>query len=326
MSDKKTSFAKNPSQPRNVTPAPVAEPMPEMEGVTSVSGAGPAVAAPAPAENNLPVPYRAPSVPAEAPPSRAFSDTALDDIYELRLPAINIVQGVGALAAMFTAGALVLNKQLEIAAAPPKQLKPGQQPPFVEIVIIGARPVSYVQKATTEEFEAGAQMSRFSSEQEVVANGGTTDYGRSKRDSIPLYERMVSLLVLVKMPKDTQDTSLFPLTVEVPGADGKPVVEAWAPALLHLRGVQYNNAFTVLATARRVGSGIDLRKGYYRRIIQLFTWLKPFTGAAAGRSCYIAGFKDGGPSNEDVVAEGYALIGQASPYGGIAPSQRPDAA
>lgn len=304
-----------PAAPKTVA----AEPMPAIAGVESVSGAGPEPAT----QSALPVPYvppaaaPAPYSPPVATNQRMFTDTALEDLYELRLPALNIVQGVGQLCQSFDAGAIVIDQTLEILPAPPKQLKPGVELPVIELVIIGARPVVFVEKQAN--YEPGVSTQRFSSEAEVNAAGGTTDYNRAKRDQIPYYERLVTLLALVKKPDSVEDLSKFPFAV--PTAKDANKVEAWAPVMLHLKGTQYTNGFTQLATSRRTGAPIQLRKGgYSSRVVKAKTYYKSFQ--TAGHGCFLWAFSDGGPSDPNVVAEGFALIGQPSPDGTVAPSLR----
>lgn len=319
MNNGKVSFAKKPT-----TPTVAAEPMPAIAGVESVSGAGPATtAAITPAAAGVPAPYvpptsavPAPYTPVEANTQRMFSDTALDDLYELRLPALNIVQGVGELCQQFDAGSIVIDKTLPILPAPPKQVKLGTALPEIDLVIIGARPVVFVEKQAV--FEAGAPTQRFNTEAEVAAAGGTVDYNRAKRDGVPYYERLVTLLALVRKPDAVEDLSKFPFAI--PTAKDPNKVEAWAPTILHLKGTQYTNGFTQLATARRTGAPIQLRKGYFTRVVRARTYYKAFQ--TAGHGCFLWTFSDGGPSDPNVVAEGFDLIGQPSPDGTVAPSKR----
>ena len=311
MSNGKVSFAKKPAATTTA-----AEPMPAIAGVESVSGAGPT---PAPTAVPALVPAPAalvPHTPPEAANQRMFSDTALDDLYELRLPALNIVQGVGELCTQFDTGSIVIDKTLPILPAPPKQVKVGTALPEIDLVIIGARPVVFVEKQA--QYEAGVATQRFNTEAEVAAAGGTVDYNRAKRDGIPYYERLVTLLALVRKPDAVEDLSKFPFAIPTTKDPNK--VEAWAPVIIHLKGTQYTNGFTSLATARRTGAPIQLRKGYFTRVVRARTYYKSFP--TAGHGCFLWAFSDGGPSDPNVVAEGFALIGQPSPDGTVAPSMR----
>lgn len=297
----------------------------EVVDVDTVTGGGgmPAVAATVaydpknPTGGNAPVPYVPPST------DRQFSPDNLDDIFELRLPALNIVQGVGALSAAFTPGQIVLNKLLALADPPPKQPKDAPQVP-IAVVLIGSRAPVFVQKLTNEEYGSNTPQARFPTERAVFEAGGTTDYGTAQSTGRPLFERLVSVLAIVRKPEDCEDLSQFPIVVK--GADGKP--ELWGAAIIHFRGVQYNNAFTTILTARRTGTPFDLRTrngqgGFHNRTLLAGTAVKTFQG---GKSCFIWSFRDGGPANAEVVAEGYALIGQPSPIAGVtAPSQREEA-
>lgn len=307
---KDSKFTKTPTTATAVTPA--AEPMPEIPGVESVTGAGPA-------PSQVPAAYSPPPVPAPYQPEvpqRQFSDTSLDEAsFELRLPALNIVQGVGPLSETFIPGAIVIDRTLEILPSP-KGRKPTDPKVSLNLTIVGARPVTFVEKQAT--YDPGTPTLRCNSEREVAELGGTLDYATHKRDGKPLFERMVTLLGLVEKPAHVEDLTKFPIGITL--SDGK-TVGAFAPILIHLRGVQYNNGFVPLSTARRSGYGIQLRNGYYTRVIRARTEVKPFQN---GKSAYIWVFEDGGPSDKEVVAEAYALIGQPSPYGNVAQSQRAD--
>lgn len=213
---------------------------------------------------------------------RSRVDTSDDAISlgEIRLPALNIVQGVGDLMKTFDQGSFVFDQKLALTKPPAKGKLGSETTPPLQILVIGFRPTRWAEKVA-----GGARGRIVNSEDNVYAVGGSTDY-KSTHDGAgnltgAYFERLATALILIRAPdqiiKDLEKepdqlAELFPY--EVAPDPAKPTeTQRFALAQWHLRGSAHSGAAVPLKTARKL---TFLKAGYTSRIIEVTCTLKPF--------------------------------------------------
>lgn len=140
---------------------------------------------------------------------------------ERRNATLSIVQKVGALADRFSAGSIVMNKETVLSL--------GDTP--VEFTVLVARKF-YQEKVA---YNSGVRPRIFSTEEDVLAAGGTLDW---ENGVAPTYETVLHCTVLLKQPDGVEGG--FTLTYE--GAQ-------YALCEWYMRGVAFKNAgLTILNT------------------------------------------------------------------------------
>lgn len=315
------SFARPtaPSQP--VVVAPTALPSPVTIEVQStvvtepVSGAqADSVVTSAP--NTAVTPYVSPSqspavqAPALPPvkevPKFADSDDNIS-FGDITLPGLNIAQGVGDLGQVFEPGTIVLGQKLELAGPPPRtQGKASEQVP-ISMVVLGFRPTRY-----TEVVQGGGLGRLYSSEIEVYNNGGTCNY--DEKDKKPYFRPLATAMVLIEMPKNCKDPSMFPFEVDEPGdSEGKGVHRKFAVALWNLQGSGHTTAARPLKTWRKFRSFKDpavtdpkIQSAYRNRWVSLTTVFKTFQN---GNAAYTPVVTLGGYTSTEVRDTATEILG-----------------
>lgn len=200
----------------------------------SETASTPVVEAAAP-QSSVPAVVQRPSVPQRGALSFADDDGGFD-LSQIQIPRLNIVQGVGELSATHTPGEILLHRQLVL-------------PQPVEIVFVAFRPDQY-----SEKMEGNVQGRLFNTRAEVADCGGTLDYNVAKANKeVPLFQAMATAAVLIRQHSNIKDGSHF--THEIDGA-------RYSFALWTMKGAAYTRGAKVVRTARALGVGLDLRKGY----------------------------------------------------------------
>ncbi len=233
--------SKAPAKPTAEATPPAVKPEPVTGGrvLKRTSSAVPKVidveTVPEPREPAAPAPKARPQTMAIARPSKAhevggFRDEADDvDGSDIVLPRINIVQKVGDLSQAFEAGTLVLGQKLQLTNP-------------CRILIIGRRSKQYVERVP------GGQPGRILNDiADVAAAGGTLDYNEAQEREIPLFQTMITWMVLVQAPGDVteEEALMFPFEF----TDGT----RYALALWSTKGTAYTHAAKHLLTARNNG-------------------------------------------------------------------------
>lgn len=242
----------------------------------------------------VPPPVGVPAAP-QTSGSGVFDDSADHiDFDQLTLPGLKIVQGVGDLSQIFSPGQLVLSTpgdvMVDLCEAPAKRPNDPPQVPIRVLVVAIRRDDRY-----SEKIVGGARGRLFSTEQEVLANGGTTNYDEAKATGKPLFQPLATALILVAKPENRVDESgLFSIEV----GDSK-----YALALWHLKGVLYTNGAKPLRTARKFGF---LKGGYPTREVLVTTALKSY----GQNSAYIPVIKPGAVSGPEVLATVKEILGR----------------
>ena len=162
---------------------------------------------------------------------QAFFDDESFDARDMILPRLNIVQNVGELANVHPRGAIILNGQLILAAAP----APPATGPFIRIVFLGFQPTVY-----TEKVQGGLRGLTVKTVEEVIAKGGTIDYNEAKQTKKPLFQDTATAMVLIEQVPGLDDAS-FPLIV-----GGK----RHALALYTMKGTSYTHVTKPVKSAK----------------------------------------------------------------------------
>lgn len=201
---------------------------------------------------------------------------------DIKLPRINIVQGIGELKDTFPQGAVVFNQAVVLFVPPvidktTGNIKVAGTPP-ANITILGFRPTRFVEKLSQAERSSGRQGIIVNTEAEVRAQGGTLDYREHKlkeKDGMRLFEPLAEAVVLIRRPEASADDNTV-FTFDVDGAK-------YALALWGMKGTAYTAAAkSVFFTHRAIGC---LQKGGYPSwSYNLSTRLKPFQN---GNSCWV---------------------------------------
>lgn len=153
------------------------------------------------------------------------------DASDITIPRLNLVQGVGNLAELFTPGQIVLNQETVLSN--------GSTP--VEITVLSARK-QFIENLG---FDEDARPKVFDTLDEVHAAGGTINW---IGDTRPTYVPVLHANIIVKAPAGVEGA--FPLSY-----DG----EDYALAVWSLRGVAYGKAGKNILTAAKFG----LRDGLF---------------------------------------------------------------
>jgi hypothetical protein len=195
---------------------------------------------------------------------------------DIKLPRMNIVQGIGELKDTFPQGAVVYNQATVLFVPPVIEKQTGNiriaGTPPANITILGFRPTRFSEKG----FGIGGLI--VNSEAEVRAQGGTLDYREHKlkeKDGMRLFEPLAEAVVLIRRPEASADDNTV-FTFDVDGAK-------YALALWAMKGTAYTAAAkSVFFTHRAIGC---LQKGGYPSwSYNLSTRLKPFQN---GNSCWV---------------------------------------
>lgn len=236
-----------PTQPTQApSTAPVVPTQPTQTATTGEAPAATTVAAPAsPTPTAIITVTPSPGVPAVIAPSGVpathtannpgFYDDQNISASDLKLPRFNIVQKVGELSNIHTPGAIVLDGSLTLADAP----KQNAESSPVRFLVVGLQPKKLVEKV-----EGGLRGNVFDTDQQVVAAGGTLDYNEAKATQKPLYQTLITGLILIEKPANL-DPNSFPLDL-----DGKQ----YCLALYSMKGTSYTNAAKHILTARKMGA------------------------------------------------------------------------
>lgn len=281
-----------------VTPV---EPAPS--GVVEITGVGgdpsPAAApmGPPPPEPAVAVPATVPAPPPVPAPRGAIN---VDDdrilMADLKIPSLNIVQGVGDLCKAFTAGEIVFDKKHVLAKAPPKNPKTDAAQTPIRMVVLGFRPTRYAEK-----IDGGEQGRILATLSDVERAGGTTVWneaysgrGKERVQNKPYFQPLASALILIAAPEgvtklgeDDVDV-VFPLALEV---DGK-VVNRFAMAFWHLRGTAHTAVARPLKT-HRISGVLRCADGYKSRWLEIGTEYKPYDD---GHGAFLPTYRIAGPT------------------------------
>lgn len=285
------------------TAAPVPE-TPDVAALSSVDAAGNTVTEVVGASQPVPPPPPVPAPPPAVPAVRNPDPTSLlpapahgnslvvdDDrilLTELVIPTLNLVQGVGDLAASFEAGSWVFDKTHTIATPPPKDPKrPGATVPApVEMVVIGFRPTRY-----SEKMPGGSGGRILNTVADVARVGGTTVYdeayegkGKERKQKRPYFTPLATALILLKAPADVSGLSsdveaVFPMDV----VDGEGKVTRFAIGFWHLGNTAFTHVARPLKTARTLGV-LRGDSGYKGRWIKASCTFKEWDDGKSGYS------------------------------------------
>lgn len=221
----------------------------------------------------VPNPPAQPPAPRDNPP--AFADDENIPFDEIQLPRINLAQNVGELGQNFDPGTLVFNSQLTLQLPPPRAKGGVPQVP-VYVVILGFRAIRFTEKII------GGGMGRLAqTESDVYNMGGTVNYDEAKATGKPLFRKLATALLLVRMPEGCEDPSMFPFVVERKEGE-KDITEQYAIATWNFSGASFTSAVRAMKTWRKLGSFRDADapktdKGAYRnRFIKVTSMLKTF--------------------------------------------------
>ncbi len=169
-------------------------------------------------------------VPAEPPPGMGCVIGEIDSS-DITVPRLNIVQGVGSLAELFTPGQIVLNQETVLSE--------GADP--VELTVLSARKEFVENLGFDEEIRPKV----FNTLEEVHAAGGTVEW---VGDTRPSFVPVLHVNILIKAPDGV--SGVFPLTYQG---------NEYALAVWTIRGVAYSKAGRNILTAAKFG----LRDGLF---------------------------------------------------------------
>lgn len=209
---------------------------------------------------------------APAAPRPLFTDDDSDiDWSDLRLPAINIAQGVGALGETYPPGSVILGQEHVLLL--PNEVKKSPQAGCVRFGVLAFRKTRWAEKIP------GGEKGRIvGSREEVAAAGGTTDYDENARNGTPYYQELATALLLVQCPEDAEDDvkAVFPFE----GPDGKKYVLAtW-----NMKGISFTNGAKALKTSRKIGYPVKSLKGrFIGGLVELRTLLQSYGKNSAFR-------------------------------------------
>ena len=167
---------------------------------------------------------------AAAPPTMGVVVGDIDSS-DINMPRLNIVQGVGSLAELFSPGQVVLNQEIVLSN--------GANP--IELTVLTARK-QFVENLA---FDADTRPKVFDTLEEVHAAGGSINWIGNMR---PSYVPVLHVNVLIKAPQGVEGT--FPIHYN--GED-------YALAVWTLRGVAYGKAGRNILTAAK----FSLKEGLY---------------------------------------------------------------
>jgi len=225
----------------------------------------------------------------------------VDDINsgDCKMPRVNVVANVGDLMKVFNSGDLLLNQETVIVASPkasPKENRP------VNVVVVGVRPDRFAEKK-----DGGAMGNLFDSEADVVAAGGTLNYGEAEKTGKPLYQLLAEALVLIEQPEGLDDPS-FSYVIDD---------KNYALALWSFKGAAYTHVIKgALRPARKFGWLKDVvdpvsrtlvaRGAYYNGYWKVNTLLKSFR---TGNSAWVPDFERGGETSPELRSVAQSILG-----------------
>lgn len=203
---------------------------------------------------NTQVPAVAPKTGLPAKGSPILGDY-VPDFKDIIIPRLNIVQNIGELNKQYPPGSLVYNQTLPLFIPPlvnPKtQVIERQATPPITLVVLGFKPTRYCEKT-----EGGVRGMIVDTEDQVRANGGTTDYSEwqlKKPAGMKRFEPLADALVAIERPEGVKNDG----TVFIYDVEGKQ----YALALWGMRGAAYTAAAKrVFFTGRSLGC---LTGGYW---------------------------------------------------------------
>lgn len=198
------------------------------------------------------VPYKVLGVP--APVINAQTNWVRDDnnitMQDIILPRVNIVQKTGELSNLFAPGTILLDKEIPI----------GNEEVPARIVVVGFRPIQYVERV-----ENTTILGRMcDTPEEVEQMGGTIDWNIHNTTGQPIFQKMATAMVVVARPDGCEDTDHFPHELEG---------QHFQVAMWSLKGTGFTHAAKPIFTARRFGA---LKGGYISRWISVTTLLKQY--------------------------------------------------
>lgn len=189
---------------------------------------------------------------------------------DIPMPPLNVVYGVGDLAAKFSPGDLVLDREHLLV----------QKTQPLNVIIVSGQ-IYWKEYLDQAAYASGLIPRIFRDEDEVLAAGGTTAYGPN--DEKPTFKRAATLKLLIEKPEKVE---CYLFTIDLLG-------KKYAPAKWFVDKTAY-------ARARGRGVGLELMK-------QASFALKQ-RGLLAGKWQVTTGFEDIGQNK--VVAPNIRLVGQ----------------
>lgn len=207
-----------------------------------------------------------------APPS--FHDDGNISFDDIILDRINPVQRVGELSEIFSPGEIVLNKTAVVHVPDNKDKNIVGSGPLV-FIPIGMKRLQYVEKVV-----GGGRGAFVNAEQEVVAAGGTLNWGEWKAslgtpNKKKYFEKYATFLLLIERPVSLlPDESHQIFGHEVEG-------KFYAVCLLGCKGTWFSGLAKPLMTQRRMGF---LKAGYPTFSFGLTTESKAFANDDGGKN------------------------------------------
>lgn len=253
-------------------------------------------------------------VPRPAPVLANDDEIGLRDI---KLPTLNIVQGVGELVKAFEAGQIILAQERPLCDAPDKRKgETALSEPAVTGIVLGFLPNRFAEKVSQKPGEQAQQGLICNTEQEAYAVGGTTSYKEAFVEGKQVkryFQTLSTALLLVKAPPaggfevagDELD-SAFPLTDE----SG----DHWQFVAWNMKGTAFTHGAKPLKTARKLGW---LRLGYASKLVAIHTKLTK-AGTNLVYAPYIKNAGDTTPAQREFAAQVLQELFGPSVGGGLA--------
>lgn len=228
---------------------------------------------------------------------------------DIRLPRLNLVQNVGQLRETFTPGEFVFESAQVIHSPKTAQKPTGDEP--LNVVVLGFRATSFVEK-----IEGGERGKVCRTTDEVVACGGTLDYGEwdesvkqakanpnSGLKPLRRFDYMTTALILIEKPEKVVDPNhnRFPYKSE----EGK----FYALVLYTMKGSAYNNGVKSIKTHVKQKSVMNDNVNYSD---DMFTLTSKFEKYRNGGSAFIPVYEAGSQVSEALSKLVNRIKGQAS--------------
>jgi hypothetical protein len=118
---------------------------------------------------------------------------------DVKLPQFKIVQGSGPLSQVFQNGEIIFNEETLL---PPPSIKPDAKNPAIRIVPVSLKR-QWVEKLTQERQDAGEQGKIVYSLQEVLDNGGTTQWQNGERPD-NFWDDGARIILLIEKPETSE--------------------------------------------------------------------------------------------------------------------------